>query len=274
MSDVVANILRFEKPSQGVNILTFTSRDYIFDNYWDLATQHNDINVWLWTYNTLVYNPALLPKNVHILQTEELPLGINFDMIIAHDSKSMTVGRQLSNFLHVPLINWYHSSLPMFPSFASVSSFEGRGCMVMGGITEDQLPDRSEATDILCRGEFMDMVTMKTVPLSQNHYQRHLQYMSAKCLISFEHNDFVNEIDEAHMVGLPIISVQNHFHNGTCHQLGGTYGYKFEDIPTLLERVSREVGYNKKLVKRTKQDFVSDLLYLGGLTKGYCHAYL
>lgn len=273
MSDVVANILRFEKPHQEVNILTFTSRDYIFDNYWDLATQNSKINVWLWTYNTLVYNPALLPKNVHILQTEELPLGINFDMIIAHDPKSMTVGRQLSNFLHVPLINWYHSNLPMFPSFASVSSFEGRGCMVMGGITEEQLPNRSEATDILCRGEDMDMVTTKTVPLSPNHYQRHLQYMSAKCLISFEHTDFVNEVDEALMVGLPIISVQNPLHRG-YHQIGGVYGCKFENIPSLITRVEREVGYNKKTPVRTKQDFISDLLYLSGLTKGYCHAYL
>lgn len=274
MSDVVANILRFEKPRQDMNILTFTSNDYIFDNYWDLATQNSKINVWLWTYNTLVYNPALLPKNVHILQSEELPLGINFDVIIAHDSKSMGVGRQLSNFLHVPLVNWYHNRLPAMPCFASVSSFEGMGCMVMGGVTEERLPERSEATDVLCRGEFMDMVQMKTVPLSPNHYQRHLQYMSAKCLISFEHNGFLNEIDEADMVGLPIISVKNPYHEGRCHQIGGVYGHKYENIPSLIETVAREVGWNKKAPIRTKQNFVSDLFYICGLTKGYCHAYL
>ena len=247
--------MNFELPHKP-RILSISSDDYIFDNYLDLLSAEIDVD--LWTYRTLQYDPDNLPTKVNILRDDKLPLSANYDLVLAHNAVGIQVGRQLADIFHLPLVLWKHNHLRC-RSFMEVSSFNANCMQVMSAVTD---VTNTSADIILARAEAPSPVD-NSQAIFANFDKRMLQYSTAKCLVNRVADRHCPEIDECLMLGIPVFTVPNVYHAADLVH-----------IFTSLDELSVLLTNNhaaKSIPKSTVESFVSDITYLCSLTKGYNH---
>lgn len=262
MSGIISNILNFEIPHK-YRILSISSDDYIVDNYLDLLTKEMDVD--LWTYNTLRYGKEYLPRKCTILTSENIPLRNNYDFILIHNDIGIHVGRQLSNLMHVPLILWKHNHIRC-KSFMEIASFDSN-CMKIPVVKIDGVTPDPKGR-IISRKETAIQLTPiygdSFIPLAANFEERQLQYSKASVLLNLEFSSHRPEIDEAMTYGIPVISVNNPFHDQSKMSI-------FKNQVELDLILKQEQIPIHRIDPSTTEEFVSNFLFLCGLTKGYNH---
>lgn len=266
MSTLIGSVLNTELPRNKYRILTISSNDYIFDNYFELLDP-NKIEANIWTLNTLSYDPKLLP-NINVIDNGVMPVDKEFDLIISHTRIGHEVARRISNLFHIPLLCWKHEESPLFPAFMSVSSFDGLHLMKVGAVCGTVPYDPIVGKYFLCRKEYFE--DLKNLfgdifeILPAKHKERQLKYGEAKGLVSMR-RDHCLEIDECQMVGIPVLSHPNKYHSN-IEVFKNT-----EELSILINGIE-ELKKEQSQLLNMPEAFQQELLYILGLTKGYNHA--